>query len=309
MATGFHKILIPVDFSFSTEIAVKKAIGLMDRGDTLIHLLHVIKDPALPQSWLGQILPSGKRAAAYRKYMVREAGIKLDQWKRTIEDSQPGVKVTTSVLPGPSISGLIIESSKIWGADLIIIGRQGEPSRFRFFPTLSPDRIARKSNCPVLTVKPGSIHSPTKIIVVPVQDYVPERKLELAVQIARKYRAHIHLLTFRKKDKPGNGVQGQAFLQTYHRLRNDLHHPVEHFSSPIANPAKAVLDYAELIMADLVLVNPDTESGIPSLAGSRHISDLLSRDSKIQVLDVKPYSKAGSRSNYPLRRPCPGRLR
>jgi hypothetical protein len=50
--------------------------------------------------------------------------------------------------------------------------------------------------------------------------------------------------------------------------------------------ARATLSYAELIMADIILLNPATESGI---GGSRHISDLLRRDSKIQVLDVEPY--------------------
>jgi len=39
----------------------------------------------------------------------------------------------------------------------------------------------------------------------------------------------------------------------------------------------------------MILVNPDTESGISSFTGFRHISDLLDRDSKIQVLDVVPY--------------------
>jgi hypothetical protein len=38
-------------------------------------------------------------------------------------------------------------------------------------------------------------------------------------------------------------------------------------------------------MADIIVVNPDTESGI---TGFRHLSDLLKRDSKIQVLDIEP---------------------
>jgi hypothetical protein len=49
------------------------------------------------------------------------------------------------------------------------------------------------------------------------------------------------------------------------------------------------LDYAELVMADMILLNPETESGISGFSGYRHISDLLRRDSKIQVLDVEPY--------------------
>jgi hypothetical protein len=44
-------------------------------------------------------------------------------------------------------------------------------------------------------------------------------------------------------------------------------------------------------MADMILVNPETESGISGFTGTRHISDMLNRDSKIQVLDVEPYEK------------------
>jgi hypothetical protein len=41
-------------------------------------------------------------------------------------------------------------------------------------------------------------------------------------------------------------------------------------------------------MADIIVVNPDTESGISGFTGFRHLSDLLKRDSKIQVLDIEP---------------------
>jgi hypothetical protein len=44
-------------------------------------------------------------------------------------------------------------------------------------------------------------------------------------------------------------------------------------------------------MADMILVNPHIESGFSGFTGFRHISDLLARDSKIQVLDVQPYKK------------------
>jgi hypothetical protein len=38
-------------------------------------------------------------------------------------------------------------------------------------------------------------------------------------------------------------------------------------------------------------VNPQTESAVSGFTGFRHISDLLARDSKIQVLDVLPYEQ------------------
>lgn len=289
MNAGFHKILIPVDFSLNTEIAVKKAVSLLETGHALIFLLHVIPVHSPWRSFMTRLLPSGKRAKAYRKYLIRESEVKLMQWKRAIEESKPGIEVKTIVLWHASVSRAIEEVANLSRADLVIIGKQAGEQKYRFFSRLSPDRIAVRSGCPVLTVKPGSIHSRTKIIVVPVLDVVPERKLELAILIAQKYRAQVHLVTIRTNGKQGNERQGQAFLHTYHLLRESLHHPVEYFASNIANPARAVLDYAEFVAADLILVSPATESGISSFTGSRHISDLLGRDSRIQVLDVQPY--------------------
>ena len=141
----------------------------------------------------------------------------------------------------------------------------------------------------MLTVKPGSAGSRTKVIVIPIRDFLPERKLEWAILLAKRYKAQIHLLAIQDHPEPKEWALPQVFLKAYHHLREQLHHPIEYASSGRLSPAKATLNYAELIMADIILVNPESESGIPGLAGSRHISDLLGKDSKIQVLDVEPY--------------------
>jgi hypothetical protein len=40
----------------------------------------------------------------------------------------------------------------------------------------------------------------------------------------------------------------------------------------------------------MILVNPETESGHAGLTGFRHLSEMLERNSKIQILDVLPYA-------------------
>ena len=274
MPAAFRKILIPVDFSVSTETAVKKAIGFIDPKEASIHLLHVAKEGG----------------SAVHKFIVGEAERKLAQWKEMIEEAVPGVRVTTHVRQDTSIQEMIIQWANKIEPDLIIIGKQGGRRNWSFHRHISPDRIAQQSNCPVLTAKPGSIHSRTKIIVIPIRHFVPERKLELAVLIAQKYRAQVHLLIIQGNGKGGEGDLSRAFITTYHQLKEKLHCPIEYFSVGRQNAARATLDYAEFVMADMILVNPATESAISCLTGSRHISDLLAPDSKIQVLDVIPYA-------------------
>lgn len=275
MPPTFNKILIPVDFSLNTEIALKKAIGLAGVDETTIHLLHVTR-------------PGKKAASQFRNWVVERD---LQQLKYTLQQENPALRVKTHIIKGFSIQGTIIECAAMLNPDLIIIAKQNSRRRWWAFTSLiSPDVVAKKSNCPVLTAKPGSMDSRTKVIVLPIRNFLPERKLEWAVLLAKKYKAQVHLLAIQQHE-PKDGPLSQVFLKAYHLLREKLHHPIEYSAAVRHNAAKAALNYAELIMADMILVNPETESGISGLTGTRHISDMLNRDSKIQVLDVEPYEK------------------
>jgi nucleotide-binding universal stress UspA family protein len=275
MAAAFDKILIPVDFSLNTEIAVRKAVELAGTDQNTIYLLHAVHP--------------GKTAKNQFRLWVAERD--LNQLRHTIQQSAPHVRVKTYVLKGSSVLQTIIECAVVIAPDLIIVGKHH--NRRRFFPTgsVSPDILAKQTDCPVLTVKPGSVENRTRLIVLPIRDFLPERKLEWAVLLAKRFKAQVHLLAIGDEAVPKDGMLSQTFLKAYHHLREKLHHPVEYSADARHNPAKAALSYAEMVMADMILVNPQTESGITGFTGFRHISDLLTPDSRIQVLDVQPYEK------------------
>ncbi|HUB60576.1 MAG TPA: universal stress protein [Puia sp.] len=273
MAATFDKILIPVDFSLNTEIAVKKAVELVGSDETVIHLLHIV--------------PPAKKTKNQFKMWVAERD--LHQWKYTLQQSGPHIRVKVHILRGNSVRQTIIDCASMLNPDLIIIAKQKNHRRWFLSGSVSPDIVAKRTNCPVLTVKPGSLDNRTRVIVLPIRDFLPERKLEWAVLMAKRFKAQVHLLAIGEDSGPKDGLLSQTFLKAYHYLREKLHHPVEYSAATRHNPAKAALRYAELIMADMILVNPQTESGISGFTGFRHISDLLTRDSKIQVLDVQPY--------------------
>lgn len=273
MAVSFSNILIPVDFSLNTETAVSKAVGLAGTEEAVIHLLHVVR-------------PGQKARIQFRAWVVEKD---LYQLKYNIEQNNPHIRVKTNVLRGYSVQKAIIECTATLKPDLVILGKQHNHRRWFFSRQISPDVIAKKSNCPVLTVKPGSIDSRTRVIVLPVRNFLPERKLEWVVLLAKKYKAQVHLLAIGENAGPKDGPLSLAFLKAYHHLREKLYHPIEYAAAIRPNPAKAALSYAELIMADIIVVNPETESGISGFTGFRHLSDLLKRDSKIQVLDIEPY--------------------
>lgn len=276
MAINFNKLLVPVDFSLNTEIAIHKAAALLGRDKAILHLLHVIH----PKS-----SAAAQKKAENALHALREhTSLSL------------GLIVKAHLLKGSSVQHQIIDCARILNPDLIIIGKQNIHRRwwpfqalfphFPFFQSLFPHKLAQKTNCPVLTAKPGSVDNRTKIIVIPIRDSLPERKLEWGILLAKKYKAQIHLLAIQEQPQQQTSGMPQVFLQAYHHLREQLQHPIEFSASTRQSPAIAALNYAELIMADMIVCTPQAESGI---SGSRHISDMLKPNSKIQVLDLEPY--------------------
>jgi nucleotide-binding universal stress UspA family protein len=273
MAPAFNTILIPVDFSENSEIAVKKAAELAGNGGAELHLMHVPR----------------------RGIDVDEEFEGLEGWIRA---RYPAMRVKKHVFRGRSVQQTIIGCAQLLCPDLIVIGKSEPPGRWGSFAggllpfgRVSPDVIAKQSNYPVLTVKPGSADNKTRVILIPIGNFLPERKLEWVVLLAKRYRAQVHLLAIQDVKESKEWALPQVFLKAYHQLREHLHRPIEYSATGRQGTAKAALKRAELIMADMIVVNPETESGVAGIGGYRHISDLLGRDSKIQVLDISPYER------------------
>ncbi|HVU94245.1 MAG TPA: universal stress protein [Puia sp.] len=274
MENLFPHILIPVDFSPKADIAIKKAVGIAGQDATELHLLHVIHSGRGPEH-------------AFKLWAVEK---EFEQLRHKIREKYPSARVKTHVLQGGSVEKMIVECVRMLKPALVVLAKADPPRRWSLSRGVSPGIIAKQSNCPVLTVKPGAAGK-TRLILVPIRDFLPERKLEWAVALARKYRAQVHLLVFQDRQADRASTLPPIFLKAYNRLQEKLQQPIEFSATVLQDTAKATLHCAETIMADMILVNPKTESGTSGFSGHRHISDLLPPDSKIQVLDVEPYKE------------------
>ena len=283
MSSSFKNILIPVDFSANTEVAVKQATELACTNGSTIHLLHVIK----PQM-IWSIIPVSNQFMfpLNENYSAKKAMNKLQQWKDAIEESFSYCKVKTYVAEG-IVCGKIQDAAKEIKPQLIVIAKNRDHKYFSLFNSICANGLAKSTGYPVLTIRGRIIDTKIKIIVVPVGSFIPNRKIELVIEFAKRYRAAIHLVTIPNKisieEKNGN-----SFLETYRILKTVLSSPIEHHILKGSNLPKAILEYAECIRADLMLVNPGTETKISNLSG-KHINDALATSSKLKVLSIEPY--------------------
>ncbi len=284
MSLKFSHILIPVDFSINTQIAVKKALWLSDPFNSVIHLLYILTPEVAAVGNYMQgyafVYPLPKNPDA------ENAEIKLRQIKVSIQSSMPGIEVVTHVLPGLNIQHEIVSFANANTTNLIVIGKNKTHKWFPFLKTINSGTIAKQTNSAVLTVKPGALVNRMKTIVIPVGFDEPKRKIELLSALTRNQRPKIHLVTMGCKNDFNS--KSHAFLSTYRTISEYLHYPVVYKMLRGNNMAKAVYQYASSVMADIIIANPNEETNINSINGAQ-INDLILAESKISVLTATPY--------------------
>jgi nucleotide-binding universal stress UspA family protein len=268
MFLSFKNILVPVDFSINTEVAVNKAIELIDEGEAIIHLLYV------------------HRNYPFKKEVHSDHEKKLKEWKASIEYDYPNIITMISVIQSNSIQKAIQQKSREINADLIVIGQSSMHSWLPLLKTVLPMRLAASTGIAVLTVKPGALRNKPKTVVVPITGEIPDIKMNALELLCKKTRMNVHLVAFIEEKNVPSEFSALALLQAYQWLKSKLHCSVEYAVINGTNKAKAILNYAEKNNADILLVHPKKETQLSWW--NRHISDVLPADSKVQVLAVQP---------------------
>jgi len=274
----FQNILIPVDLTINTDVAVKKAMELAE-NNSMVHLLYV-QNFAFPGI-----------AGIAKKHCVRTNELpgntfiekSLNLWKNKIEESTNNITVHTWNILADSIQRTIEIKAKQLAVDLIIIGKKSHHSWLPFLNTVVPSQVARKTGITVITVKPGSINNKMKTVVLPISSESVKHKMEVIADISRKYRIKVYLVIIMDRGTESENLYSSTLLQLYQWL-NTIGCPVEYAVLSGHNKAKAILNYAERINADILLLEPETETriGWPN----KHISDVLPFESKLQVWAV-----------------------
>jgi nucleotide-binding universal stress UspA family protein len=280
----FKNILLPVDFEINTEMAVKKAIELSGSADTTIHLYHVQKPVSPLKSIFASIWADN---SVLKNFVQDELHYKLSQWKELIEMNYPNIKVIAGVDHSTHVQKSIVQKAKEIKADLIIIGKHSYHKWFTYLNTVSPNKIAKFTGCPVLAFKPGSVYTKIRSIVVPIGTVVPQRKVELIVGLKQKFRISIHLVTVLSKKQNADDFSAYSLLETYRFLKDTVQCPLSHEVLHGENVAQSTFDYAKNIKADMLLLEPESETKLSSFP-QKHIIDEMKPNSKLQILAVQP---------------------
>jgi len=141
---SYQKILFCTDFSENARIAFKQALKATSPEGSEICLLHVIPEPDA-QFWKGYIYEVGDMDSKAQNDI--DCAIN-EQYRQLVPD---GVKFVINVKIGEAARS-ILETIEEYGADLVVIGRQGHGAITRWLLGNVTEKVTRKAECPVLVV-------------------------------------------------------------------------------------------------------------------------------------------------------------
>ena len=143
----FKHILVPVDGSETSMLAVAKAAGLAKTFGSAVTAVYVV-DP-YPFTGIGADFAYGQ--AQYLSAATAEANTALEAVKKAMQDA--GVNADTVVGEGHAVHEGILRALESTGADLIVMGSHGRRGLEKLVLGSVAQRVLGAVHIPVLVVR------------------------------------------------------------------------------------------------------------------------------------------------------------
>jgi nucleotide-binding universal stress UspA family protein len=278
MQFSFKTILVPVDFTINTELAIHKALSIRTDENTILHLVHVQLTGKEPSH-----LPLQEQTTASDNLLAKK---RLEEIRSSVIAAVPSMKIFSWICYGDAVQKTLEGISERLKADLIIIGQHLIPKWWRFRRTLNPESLAINTGITVWTVKPGSMHQKIKTVVVPVTDEKIHNKVKTLAALNLPFHFRIYLVSVLQKKKKNGSVYPAALLDVFRWMKENLRCSVEFSVLHGENKPVAILNYAHKMDADLLLLHTHVRNRWKWL--ERNIFDRVPPSSKMQVMWIDP---------------------
>ncbi|HEX7671130.1 MAG TPA: universal stress protein [Polyangiaceae bacterium] len=147
MTPTFQRILVPIDFSPASEVAVSCALSLAEKYVGKVHLLYAWAEFVPPQP---DLMFWANRHPITHEQMHEEA----ERWMRDFVSSR-GLSeqtiVSSAVTEGVA-DAVILGTAEAMAADLVVMGTHGRTGVPHLLIGSVAEKVVRLAKCPVLTV-------------------------------------------------------------------------------------------------------------------------------------------------------------
>jgi len=168
MKPTITRILVPTDFSTTSDAALDFAKTVARTFNASLHLLHVFEDPVVSVGFTEAYAPL---PPATRIALVDDATKQLAN--RLSPEERERYHATTEVVSGAGAMA-IVEYAQDCGIDLIVMGTHGRTGMAHLLIGSVAERVVRLAPCPVLTG-----HADRTVFKQPFRAYLPEMPTQI----------------------------------------------------------------------------------------------------------------------------------
>ncbi|MBP5677132.1 MAG: universal stress protein [Bacteroidales bacterium] len=266
-------IIVGTDFSEGSFVALELAVDVANRMQTDILLVWVRREKKLftgEQLEIMSNLAKDKLRALCDKYnpMMKHG------------------KIHSQIVNG-KVSSAIAEVAQRELSPMIVIGTNGASGFEKYFIGSQAARIVQDSPCPVLTMRQGyDFHKRLERIVVPIRVNANSRqKVPPAATMAKIFGSEVYilgLLDLKEEESALRTYIGQS-IDYLEREKVPYKFEIRKYSTY----SDTVLEYADAIKADLVIINTEQDRLISQFFLGTNAQQIVHK-SQIPVLCIHP---------------------
>ncbi|MBL7890234.1 MAG: universal stress protein [Bacteroidia bacterium] len=285
MIQSSNKILVPIDFSSQSLIALEQSYNLAREYHAEITLLNVIEEGGM----LAKLFSNQQHDELKKKLQEQLDAMAADVEKKS------GVKVNTILAKG-SIYDKIAEVAEMINATLIVMGTNGDEGLKKKFIGSNALRVVRGSAVPVITIKGKHHRNGCKTIVLPLDLSKETReKVNKAVEFSRLFHGavvRVVSVLFTTDEFIVNKLtrqlgQVKAFLE-----KENVECTAEIIKGIKGEEtlAQNVIEYANKVEGDLIMIMTQQEIDFTDLFIGSSAQEIINH-SQIPVLSIRPQHK------------------
>lgn len=280
-----NHILVPVDFSEQSLIALKQSYNIARFNNSDITLLHVIDEDFITKL---KGLFTGNDDHENR--MREEIQVKLNELAAQVE-SESGLMVQVLITSGKIYDEIVRVANDI-NTTLIIMGTNGPEGLKKKFIGSNAMRVINEANCPVISIKGKNHREGCKRIVLPLDLSRESRdKVNQTINIAKYFDSEIHLVSL--DDTNDEFLHDELQLQM-NNVKQFIADAGLTVISEIINAkdiAKSILEYAKKNDGDLIVIISQAEPDLAEWFLGSAAQEIIN-NSDIPVMSVKAMKRS-----------------
>lgn len=274
-------ILVPINFSHSSDRAIRTGVAMCKRHGAALHLLKV-------KGVNNFAYPSGKNALliGLRLESIMDELNSMESYTKDIANKYE-INCFYHIKEG-AFSKTVAEAAEDFYCDLIVLEKQPDNPILGSLGSRNACEVIGHAKCPVMTVPGNSFNENFKSILLPVgANKSLLNSLEISLPIIKKN--HSKVVLFGSIKIPDNNKEFKMvkkMVVSVDALTSLTNENVEGELGDSPGTAKNILKKAIEMQSDLIIISANVKSGLKSFFTPSYTEKII-KNSPVPVLSIK----------------------